>query len=103
MRLARLEQIGFEDHVPKTSAQIVLGEATIALPLEGIIDFGAEKARLAKELEKIGKDTAAIDGRLGNPGFVAKAPPEVLEESRERKAELEARKIKVADALKRLG
>jgi valyl-tRNA synthetase len=103
MRLARLSSISFEDQVPKASAQIVLGEATIALPLEGVIDFAAEKARLGKELEKIAKDTAAIDGRLSNPGFVAKAPPEVLEESRERKAELEARKSKVDEALKRLG
>ena len=75
----------------------------MALPLEGVIDIAAEKARLAKELEKIAKDTAAIEARLGNPGFVAKAPPEVLEESRERKAELEARRSKVDEALKRLG
>jgi len=103
MRLARLSSISFEDSVPKASAQIVLDEATVALPLEGVIDFAAEKTRLSKELEKIAKDTAAIDGRLNNPGFVAKAPPEVLEESRERKAELEARKAKVDEALARLG
>ena len=103
MRLARLSAIGFEDQVPKASAQIVLDEATVALPLEGVIDFGAEKARLAKELEKIAKDMAGIDSRLNNPGFVAKAPPEVLDESRERKAELEARKAKIDEALARLG
>jgi valyl-tRNA synthetase len=103
MRLARLSSIGFEDQVPKASAQIVLEEATVALPLEGVIDFAAEKARLGKELEKIAKDMAAIEGRLGNPGFVAKAPPEVLEESRERKAELTARQAKVNEALARLG
>ncbi len=103
MRLARLSSIGFEDQVPKASAQIVLDEATVALPLEGVIDFGAEKARLVKELEKIAKDMAGIDGRLNNPGFVAKAPPEVLDESRERKAELEARKAKIDEALARLG
>jgi len=103
MRLARLSSISFEDQVPKAAAQIVLNEATIALPLEGVIDFAAEKTRLMKELEKIAKDTAAIDGRLNNPGFVAKAPPEVLDESRERKVELEARKAKIDEALKRLG
>jgi valyl-tRNA synthetase len=103
MRLARLSSISFEDQVPSASAQIVLEEATIALPLEGVIDFSAEKVRLNKELEKIAKDQAAIDGRLNNPGFVAKAPPEVLDESRERKAELEARKAKVVEALGRLG
>ena len=75
----------------------------MALPLEGVIDFAAEKARLNKELEKIGKDSAAIDGRLDNPGFVAKAPEEVLEETRERKAELDVQRTKMAEALKRLG
>jgi valyl-tRNA synthetase len=102
-RLARLSSLSFEDVVPKSSAQMVLDEATIALPLEGVIDFAAEKARLNKELEKIAKDMGGIDGRLNNPAFVAKAPPEVLDESRELKVELEARKVKVGEALKRLG
>ena len=103
MRLARLSSIVFEDVVPTSSAQIALDEATVALPLEGMIDFAAERARLNKELEKIAKDMAGIDGRLNNPGFVAKAPEEVLVESRERKAELEVMKAKVQEALKRLG
>jgi valyl-tRNA synthetase len=103
MRLARLASLAFEDQVPKHAAQIVLDEATVALPLEGVIDFAAEKARLLKEREKVEKDAAAIDSRLNNPGFVAKAPEEVLEETRERKAELDARKLKIGDALKRLG
>ena len=103
MRLARLSSIVFEDVVPTSSAQIALDEATVALPLEGMIDFAAERARLNKELEKIAKDMAGIDGRLNNPSFVAKAPEEVLVESRERKAELEVIKAKVLEALKRLG
>jgi valyl-tRNA synthetase len=103
MRLARLSSLTFEDDVPKSSAQMVLDEATIALPLEGTIDFAAERARLNKETEKIDKDMAGIDARLNNPAFVAKAPQEVLDESRELKVELEARKAKVAEALGRLG
>ncbi len=103
MRLARLSSISFEDQVPRAAAQIVIAEATVALPLEGVIDFAAEKARLAKELDKIAKDSGAIDGRLKNPGFTAKAPPDVLEEARERKMELGARKTKVEEALRRLG
>ena len=103
MRLARLSSLTFEDEVPASSAQIALDEATVALPLEGMIDFAAERARLNKELEKIAKDMGGIDGRLNNPAFVAKAPPEVLDESRELKVELEARKAKVGEALKRLG
>src|SRR5205085_2095071 len=99
----RLSSITFEEGVPPSSAQIVLEEAIIALPLEGVIDFAAERARLMKELEKITRDIATIDGRLNNPGFVAKAPEEVLEETRSRKSELEMRKAKVSEALKRLG
>jgi valyl-tRNA synthetase len=103
MRLARLSSLVFEDAVPPQSAQIPLDEATVALPLEGMIDFTAERARLNKELEKIAKDMGGIDGRLNNPSFVAKAPPEVLVESRELKAQLEEKKAKVLEALKRLG
>jgi valyl-tRNA synthetase len=101
-RLARLESISFADEVPEGAAQIVLGEATVALPLAGVIDFEAEKARLAKELEKIAKDIAQIDGRLANEQFVAKAPAHVIEEARDRRAELGERKAKVDEAVERL-
>ena len=103
IRLARLSSISFEDRVPKASAQIVLGEATVALPLEGVIDFATESARLKKELERIEKESSAIAGRLGNPGFIAKAPEDVLTETRERKTELDVQRTKTAEALKRLG
>ena len=102
MRLARLKAIDFENKVPGSSAQVVLGEAVLALPLEGVIDFAAERTRLGKELEKVSKDIAVIDGRLGNAGFVAKAPEDVLEETRERKATLAAQRIKLGEALSRL-
>ncbi|MBG1231339.1 valine--tRNA ligase [Aestuariivirga litoralis] len=103
MRLARLSSLTFEDAVPAASAQIALDEATVALPLEGMIDFAAERARLTKELEKNAKDISIIDGRLNNANFVAKAPPEALEESRDLKVALEAKKAKLQEALKRLG
>jgi valyl-tRNA synthetase len=103
MRLARLSALDFADAVPAASAQIALDEATVALPLEGMIDFAAERARLAKELEKVAKDMGVIDGRLNNAAFVAKAPPEVLEESRELRMALEAKKAKLGEAVKRLG
>jgi valyl-tRNA synthetase len=103
LRLARLSSISFEDRVPRASAQIVLGEATVALPLEGVINFAAETARLVKEQERIEKELASISGRLNNPGFVAKAPEDVLVETRERKADLEVQKVKTVEALKRLG
>ena len=72
------------------------------LPLAGFIDIAAEHARLGKELDKTAKDMAAISGRLNNPGFVAKAPEEVIEEARERQIALLARKAKIEEALARL-
>jgi valyl-tRNA synthetase len=100
-RLARLEAIAFADRVPPGAAQIVLGEAIIALPLSGIVDLQAEKGRLEREMAKIGADVEQIAGRLANKGFVAKAPGHVLEEARERKQQLEARRQRIADALRR--
>ncbi len=101
-RLARLESLEFADAVPEGSAQIVLDEAVIALPLKGVIDFGAEKARLEKDLEKTVKEIASIDGRLKNAGFVAKAPPEVIEETSTRREELGVKAEQVKEAITRL-
>jgi valyl-tRNA synthetase len=101
-RLARLENLAFADRVPEGAAHIVLGEATVALPLAGVIDLGAERARLEKDLDRTATDIAAINARLGNQGFLAKAPEEVVEEARDRRTNLEARKAKIAEALNRL-
>ena len=101
-RLARLESLTFAEAVPAGAAQIVLDHTVVALPLAGFIDLAAEKARLEKELDKIGKDVGAIEARLNNPGFVAKAPEEVLEETKERRDSLMARRAKVEEAMGRL-
>lgn len=74
-----------------------------ALPLEGIIDFAAEKSRLHKEVERLSSDAKKIEAKLGNPDFVSRAPEEVVEENRERLAETEERRGKLAAALKRIG
>ena len=80
----------------------MLDEAVVAMPLAGVIDFGAERARLEKELEKTTKDIASIDGRLKNAGFVAKAPPAVIEETRDRREELNVKASQVKEAIARL-
>ena len=64
---------------PKGAALIVAGEATAALPLEGVIDMGAERARLAKEIGRAESEIAKIDAKLGNAQFVAKAPEDVVD------------------------
>jgi valyl-tRNA synthetase len=74
-----------------------LGE--LYLPLEGLIDVNAEKARLQKELGKIAADVGRVEAKLNNPGFAAKAPPPVIEENRRLLDEL---KLKQAHAQKAL-
>ena len=73
-----------------------------ALPLEGVIDLDAERARLAKEIQKIDVDVGKIDAKLGNADFIRRAPEEVVEEQRERRDEAIGRKAKMEEALGRL-
>ncbi len=101
-RLARLESIAAVAATPGDSAQFVLGEATWALPLAGVIDIAAEKARLSKDVAKLDGEIAGIDKKLGNEQFVAKAPEEVIEEQRSRRAEAADRRDRIAAALKHL-
>jgi valyl-tRNA synthetase len=101
-RLARLDTVSFAKAAPKGAALIVAGQTTAALPLEGIIDMGAERARLAKEIGRAEGDIAKIDAKLANEQFVAKAPAEVVEENRERKAELTVLAKRLKTALARI-
>ena len=101
-RLGRVSQIDPSEAVPKGAVQIVLDEATFILPLAGIIDVAAEKARLARERDKVEKEISIIDKKLSNDSFVSKAPAEVVEEQRERRDEYAATKTKLAEALERL-
>ena len=73
--------------IPKGSAQFVLGEAVVALPLGDVIDFAKERARLEKDLKKAQDEIARFDAKLSNEQFVSKAPEEVLTEQREKRAE----------------
>jgi valyl-tRNA synthetase len=103
-RLARLSSIeATQEAAPRDAVQTVLDEATLILPLAGIVDLEQERARLAKDIEKLAAETAKIDQKLGNPNFVSRAPEEVVEEQRERRAEAEAARAKLAEALARLG
>ncbi|HHY48611.1 MAG TPA: class I tRNA ligase family protein, partial [Alphaproteobacteria bacterium] len=101
-RLARLERVDYTSEVPRNAAQIVLNEATFALPLAGVIDLAAEKARLVREIARLDDDVEKIDRKLGNPQFVAKAPPEVIEEQRTRREDATLRRERLQAALDRL-
>jgi valyl-tRNA synthetase len=101
-RLARVSEISSAASAPQGSVQLVVRGEVAALPLKGIIDLAAERARLAKEIAKADADIARVDGKLGNANFVARAPEEVVEEEKEKREEAVARKAKIAEALERL-
>ncbi|MEP0942183.1 MAG: valine--tRNA ligase [Rhizobiaceae bacterium] len=101
-RLARIETIEFADSAPDGAAQIVVGETTVCLPLKGVVDFGAEIARLEKELAGLDKDIKQLSGKLANEKFVANAPQKIIDENRERLTESEAKRGKVVEALERV-
>jgi valyl-tRNA synthetase len=101
LRHARIDAMSF-DKVPAGAVQIVLDEATLALPLAGIIDVAAESKRLKREIDKVGSEIRQLDAKLANEKFVARAPEHVVEEQRERKADAEATAARLEQALKRL-
>ena len=103
-RLARVEGIDPAAVVaPKAALQLVVGEATYAMPVGEVIDLATESARLKKEIQKLGDEVGKIDAKLGNASFVARAPAEVVDEQRERRAQAEATKARLSTALERLG
>ncbi|MGB5903609.1 MAG: valine--tRNA ligase [Xanthobacteraceae bacterium] len=101
-RLARLADITFVDRAPDGAMQLLVRGEVAALPLKGVIDLGAEKARLAKEMAKAEADIKRVVAKLGNEKFVANAPEDVVEEEREKREDAMARKAKIAEALDRL-
>jgi valyl-tRNA synthetase len=101
-KLARVSEISSAATAPQGSVQLVVRGEVAVLPLKGVIDLAAERARLAKEMQKADADIARVDGKLGNANFVARAPEEVVEEEKEKREEAVARKAKIAEALERL-
>jgi len=100
--MARLSGIEIADAVPKGSAQFVLEEAVVALPLGDVIDFAKERARLERDLKKAQDEIARFDAKLSNEQFVSKAPEEVLAEQREKRAEAQALAKRLGEAIQRL-
>ena len=99
-RLARLDSVAADDApAPRGAAQAVHDEATLVLPLADVIDLEQERARLAKEVGKLDQEIDKIDRKLGNAQFLAKAPEEVVEEQRERRADAAAARDRLAAAL----
>jgi valyl-tRNA synthetase len=101
-RLARVADITFAGAAPQGSVQLLIRGEIAALPLKGVIDLDAERARLNKELQKAEADIQRVDAKLGNPKFVANAAEEIVEGEREKREEAEGRRQKIIEALERL-
>jgi valyl-tRNA synthetase len=102
-RLARLSAIHFAPAPEGAAMQVGAGDASLIVPLEGLIDVAAEKARLAKAMAASQKERDSLDKRLSNPAFVEKAKPEAIEKARADHAHHAAEAERLAAALARLG
>lgn len=101
-RMTGAEEIVRQDNVDGAPATVTpLG--TLALDLAANLDVGAEKARLAKELEALTKHIAGTEARLGNKAFTDKAPAAVVEGARKQLAEQQAKRAEVERLLQALG
>ncbi|MCC6716372.1 MAG: valine--tRNA ligase [Acetobacteraceae bacterium] len=102
-RMARASAFqALDGDIPHGSAQTVVDEATVVLPLAGLIDLDAERARLAKDRAKLADDAQKIARKLANADFVARAKEEVVEENRDRLATAEAEISRLDAALRRI-
>ena len=103
-RLARAEHVAvLEGPAPSGAVQAVLDEATVVIPLGGLIDLAAERARLGKERERSRAEADKLARKLANADFTARAPEDVVAENRERLAAAEAEAARLDAALARLG
>ena len=102
-QLARLSEAALaEGEVPPGSVQMMLDEATIVLPLAGVIEFDKERARLGRELGNVGKEMAALERKLGNEQFLTRAPAHVVDEQRGRLDEARTAETRLKAALERI-
>ncbi|WP_027148924.1 valine--tRNA ligase [Methylobacter tundripaludum] len=89
-KLGRLHSITWltpNESTPESAIALV-GEMKILIPMAGLIDKEAELARLEKEIQKINNDLPRVEGKLNNPAFVDKAPPEVIDKEKAKLADL---------------
>jgi len=110
VRLARLGSLDWQPSpaaraaaVAEGAAQIVVDEATLVMPLGGIIDIAHERARLDKEIARVEAEIAKVDKKLANADFMARAPEEVVAEQHERRADWGATRANLIEARGRLG
>jgi valyl-tRNA synthetase len=103
VRLARVSWDASKGLRSGPTLRVAAGKTELVMPLQGVIDIEAEKARLKKALEASQKEAKSLEGRLNNPAFVEKAKPEAVEKARADLAHHAAEAERLAAALARLG
>jgi valyl-tRNA synthetase len=102
LTLARVSGIGVAEAAPDGAVTLVSGGSAAALSLAGVIDVTAEVARLSREIAEADSDIGHVMKKLGNPSFVGRAAPEVVDEQRAKLAEAEATRARLDAALARV-
>ncbi len=99
--LAKASQVSFipEGQAPDKAASAAVSGATVFVPLEGLVDFAAEVARLEKAIAKLEKEVAKSGKKLANQGFVSKAPAQVVEKEKAKLAQAEDRLARLRENL----
>ena len=104
MRLAKVgtwRWLGCDEEAPPAAVQVV-GGLRVLVPLADLVDVAAERTRLKRALEKLGKDLARVEAKLANPNFVAKAPEAVVAKERAKSETLRQRQTVHTEELARL-
>ena len=87
------------DANPENAMTAVVNGVEIYLPLKGLIDVEKETARLNKEISNLDKELSRISGKLGNPGFTAKAPADVIEKEKAKQTEFVEKQTAIKERL----
>jgi valyl-tRNA synthetase len=104
LKLGRLDSVrclAAGEQAPE-SAIALLGELRLLIPMKGLIDKDAELARLEKEIQRIEKDLPRVEGKLADPAFAAKAPPQVVEKERSKLADMRSSLLQLKEQAGRI-
>ncbi len=82
--LARVDglDLDFRETTLKKALTMIVPGAQVFLPVEGLVDIGRERARLGKEIDRLSRELAGVQGKLASPAFLEKAPADVVERER---------------------
>jgi valyl-tRNA synthetase len=101
-RVGRVESVDIVEDEPPAAATALLGDMRLLVPMKGLIDVDAERARLDKLMDKTRAELAKAQGKLGNDKFVNNAPAAVVTQERARVAEFEKTITQLTEQLQKL-